>query len=173
MNKIQDHCYTCEYAIYEKFIRPKRSTLDVVGCLFHQDNKKICERWRDNENEAMKNAIRIFKDDQIDKIEINEKIEKIASHYGYYKQMRQLIEESSELIQAVCKHIRKFDCCHNSEKIDCEEKQHVIEESADVIIMIMQIIRILGISEKDIHEMMKKKIDRQIKRMRQERKCRY
>lgn len=167
MNSIQEHCYSCEYAIYEKYMKPKHDTLDVLGCLFHQDNKEICERWRDNENRALKNAIRIFKDEQIDKIERKEKIDKIADHYGYHNQMRQTVEELSELMQAVCKHTRNQGI---DPKEDCEEKQHIIEESADVIIMILQLMRILGISEKDIHETMQNKLNRQMKRMRMKRK---
>lgn len=43
-----------------------------------------------------------------------QKIQYIADHYGYESQSRQLIEELSELIQAVCKHNRAFGGRMNS-----------------------------------------------------------
>lgn len=60
-----------------------------------------------------------------------QKIKYIADHYGYEPQIRQLIEELSELIQAVCKHNRAFGGKKLSESSGCNEKDAIIEEMAE------------------------------------------
>lgn len=88
-----------------------------------------------------------------------QKIQYIADHYGYESQSRQLIEELSELIQAVCKHNRAFGG---------KEKDAIIEEIADVEIMILQIEYILGVSAMKLDNMIESKLDRQIERIKNE-----
>jgi NTP pyrophosphatase (non-canonical NTP hydrolase) len=65
----------------------------------------------------------------------------IADRYGYPVQSFQLIEECSELIQAVSKYRRQG----NSDAL-----RNYIEEIADVEIMLEQIKYLLGIKEDDI-----------------------
>lgn len=94
-----------------------------------------------------------------------QKIQYIADHYGYEPQSRQLIEELSELIKAVCKHNRKFCGEYLAESAECPEKDAIIEEMADVIIMMCQLDYLISIDANDVLEMIEKKLDRQIERI--------
>ena len=97
-----------------------------------------------------------------------QKIQYIADHYGYEPQSRQLIEELSELIHAVCKHNRAFGGKQLSESRECPEKDAIIEEIADVEIMILQIEYLLGINANSAYEVLERKLDRQIERIKNE-----
>lgn len=97
-----------------------------------------------------------------------QKIQYIADHYGYEPQSRQLVEELSELIQAVCKHNRAYGELKIYTKESCDEKEAIIEEMADVIIMMCQIQHILGIGNLDLDYKIERKLDRQIERIRNE-----
>ena len=97
-----------------------------------------------------------------------QKIQYIADHYGYEPQSRQLIEELSELIQAVCKHNRAFGGKQLSESRECPEKDAIIEEIADVTIMMCQIQHILGIGNLDLDSKIEQKLNRQIERIKNE-----
>lgn len=96
---------------------------------------------------------------------ISEEIKKIADHYGYNAQSNQLIEECAELIQAINKHKR----AQGSLK---EERYNIafdnlLEEIADVEIMLEQIKHLLEIPEEDILAMKTCKINRTKERMAQ------
>ena len=93
------------------------------------------------------------------------KIREIAQYYGYDSQTRQAIEELAELIQAISKHIRFFGNMRLSKSAPCEERNRVIEEMADVTIMLIQIKELLDISDDDIKKEMARKVNRQIGRM--------
>ena len=95
-----------------------------------------------------------------------QKIQYIADHYGYEPQSRQLVEELSELIQAVCKHNRKFYGKMPLYSRACPELDAIIEEMADVTIMMCQIQHILGIGNLDLDSKIERKLDRQIERIR-------
>ena len=97
-----------------------------------------------------------------------QKIQYIADHYGYEPQSRQLIEELSELIQAVCKHHRAYEDRPISVSCDCPERDSIAEEMADVCIMIWQLCHLLGISNERINQISEKKLDRQIERIKNE-----
>lgn len=75
----------------------------------------------------------------------------IADHYGIENQKKKLIEEMGELIQAVCK----------------DDLPGIIEECADVKIMLHQIAYLLGIS-KNVSWAMEQKVERQLERIRME-----
>ena len=97
-----------------------------------------------------------------------QKIQYIADHYGYEPQSRQLIEELSELIQAVCKHNRAFDGKRPSKFSNCPEKDAITEEMADVEIMLSQIKYLLGVGDGELSQIIESKLDRQIERINQE-----
>lgn len=82
-------------------------------------------------------------------------IEKIADHYGYEKQKNKTIEELIELADAIIH----------------DQEDNIIEEIADVLIMLNQIIYLKEISE-DVDDVIKKKTARQIVRMRSKPKFR-
>ena len=97
-----------------------------------------------------------------------QKIQHIADHYGYEPQSRQLVEELSELIQAVCKHNRAFEGKRLSKFSNCPEKDAITEEIADVEIMILQVEYLLGVSAMKIDNIIEQKLDRQIERIKNE-----
>ena len=84
------------------------------------------------------------------------RIKTIADHYGIENQMRQLAEECSELA---------VEASHSA-RIGTTVK--IIEEIADVQIMIEQIIYLARIDRCDIQDCINFKLDRQMKRMEKE-----
>lgn len=93
-----------------------------------------------------------------------QKIQYIADHYGYESQSRQLIEEMAELTVALNKAWRKtFDTVDKIPNMDDEER--IVEEIADVEIMITQIEYLLGVSDMKLDNMIEQKLDRQIERI--------
>ena len=86
----------------------------------------------------------------------DERIKTIADHYGIKKQLRQLAEECSELA---------VEASHSARKGTTVK---IIEEMADVQIMIEQIIHLAEIDRCDIQDCINFKLDRQMKRMEKE-----
>ena len=86
----------------------------------------------------------------------DERIKTIADHYGIKKQLRQLAEECSELA---------VEASHSARKGTTVK---IIEEIADVQIMIEQIIYLAKIDKCDIEDCINYKLDRQIKRIKEE-----
>ena len=85
-----------------------------------------------------------------------DKLQMIADHYGIKKQLRQLAEECSELA---------VEASHSARKGTTVK---IIEEMADVQIMIEQIIYLAKIDRCDIQDCINFKLDRQIKRIEKE-----
>ena len=93
-----------------------------------------------------------------------QKIQYIADHYGYEPQSRQLIEEMAELTVAINKAWRKtFDTVDKIPNMDDEER--IVEEIADVEIMLRQIKYLLGVDEDELSQIAERKLDRQIERI--------
>ena len=86
----------------------------------------------------------------------DERIKKIADHYGIKRQMHQLAEECSELA---------VEASHSARK---GVTVKIIEEMADVLLMIEQVVYLSGIAIEDIDECISFKIDRQMKRIKEE-----
>ena len=102
-----------------------------------------------------------------------QKIQKIATKYGYDAQSRQCIEEMAELTQAINKFWRKALDCGKEKQPDGEKYitlspayDNLVEEIADVQIMLWQMEYLLNA---DISIIIQQKIDRQIGRV--EGKC--
>ena len=104
------------------------------------------------------------------KIELENKIKTIADHYGYDAQSRQCIEEMAELTQAINKLWRKGLRCGSVDINDCNAGliSPVMEEMADVLIMIAQMVYLLGISDEDLENVIGFKLARQLERIRKE-----
>ena len=100
-----------------------------------------------------------------------EKIKIIAEHYGYDSQSRQCIEEMAELTQSINKFWREHLGCGKYGLLDvpvyCEERRNIVEEIADVQIMLYQIGYLLD-SRLEVSEMIAKKLDRQLERIKRE-----
>ena len=101
---------------------------------------------------------------------MEERIRKIADHYKYDAQSRQCIEEMAELTKALNKFWRKNLLC-GQVKLTPElverlkttpEYENVLEEVADVQIMLNQILYLLDM---DTSEMVEFKLQRQIERI--------
>ena len=86
-----------------------------------------------------------------------EKVKRIADHYGWNNQLRQLAEECCELSVEALHCIRKR-----------EETERISEEMVDVLIMIQQIIYFLRKDREEIEEYADFKLDRQLRRIEQE-----
>lgn len=93
-----------------------------------------------------------------------QKIRLIAEYYGSKNQLIQLAEESAELTQAALKYRR----AHWVNPIDLEAlrvtRLNLIEEMADVFIMMEQIIDNLG-CEQAVKNIVDEKLDRQLERI--------
>ena len=86
----------------------------------------------------------------------DERIRTIADHYGIKKQMHQLAEECSELA---------VEASHSARK---GVTVKIIEEMADVLLMIEQVVYLANIAIDDINECIQFKIDRQLERIKEE-----
>lgn len=98
--------------------------------------------------------------------EQREKAIYILMHYGEANQRRQLIEECAELIQAVAKLDRAYSDIYKGAKDVDEAKAHVLEEMADVTIMIEQVTAAMYDQGKFlIDNMIEYKLNRQLARI--------
>lgn len=85
-----------------------------------------------------------------------DKVKEIAEHYGLKNQLRQLAEECSEL---------SVEASHSARHGTTVK---IIEEMADVMIMIEQVIYLAKIDKCDIEDCINYKINRQLKRIEEE-----
>lgn len=97
------------------------------------------------------------------------KIKEIADYYKIEKQQRQLAEECAELIQATSKYMRYREQAYASSN-DWTYIQDVIEEIADVEIMLEEMKYLLNINKDAIEQIKINKIERQLKRIQEESK---
>ena len=86
---------------------------------------------------------------------IRESARTILEHYGAEAQHRQLAEECAELAQEALKSIRD----------EYKRVRRIESEIADVIVMVMQILKYYEISEDTLLSLMKFKTERQLDRI--------
>ena len=86
---------------------------------------------------------------------MKEKIALIINHYGINHQQRKLNEEVFELQESI------FDY----ENITLMDKKHIIEELADVMVLLEQIKIYYNLEDEDIKSAMEYKINRTLERM--------
>ena len=86
----------------------------------------------------------------------------IARYYGFDAQTNQLIEECAELIQAINKYKRKYLRGQPvRESSDGKApREMIVEEIADVEVMLCQIKQMFGITELEIEDVAERKIER-------------
>lgn len=96
----------------------------------------------------------------------------ILQHYGAANQRRQLVEECSELIQAICKYDRAISSNTTGYYPDVQNaKYNIAGEIADVLIMIEQIKISLGTeTRQEIENLIESKLNRQLERIKEENK---
>lgn len=89
---------------------------------------------------------------------IDERYDRIIGYYGFYHQSQKLCEECGELISAMMK--------YNIEPY-AKQQEHLLEELADVQVVWRQMVAFMG-AEKIVEEIMNNKLERQLKRIREE-----
>ena len=144
------------------------------GLEFDYVNENVPENIEKYGNDCRKVYANHYVDDRAQNIEGYIKADyahKIAMEYGYEPQSRQLIEECAELIQAVNKDWRlnqKTDAEQSAALNEDLEKSafHVLEELADVSVMVMQIAYLRGAeAERKLDAEIMRKLQRQIQRI--------
>lgn len=96
---------------------------------------------------------------------MKEELKQIIEHYGIDHQLRKFNEESLELEEAIIKHETLKDYYFKNTNW---LKQHIVEELADVTCVLKQFQYHYGIEDKEIEEVMKFKIERQLERIKNE-----
>lgn len=86
---------------------------------------------------------------------MEEQARRIILHYGLIPQLKYMQSEIFELNEAVLEYYHNYE----------EGLEHIEEELADVLVMLLEIKEYFGLEEKDIKEIMQQKIDRQLRRM--------
>lgn len=94
----------------------------------------------------------------------------IIKHYGVLNQLKYIQTEYFELEEAI------FDYEYSGWDFDYEDckdletkyKNHIIEELADVYVMLEQFRVYYGINSGEVEEIMNKKIERQLQRINEE-----
>lgn len=87
---------------------------------------------------------------------MNQNIKRIAKHYGFCHQVNKTVEECGEFIAALSKLAN-----------DEGSRKDVLEEMADVLVMLEQVQYFLCINSSELHKVMEAKVCRQIRRMNQ------
>lgn len=93
---------------------------------------------------------------------LNTVIQVIADTYGYDAQSRQCIEEMAELTQAINKLWRKQESGQSTKKDINACMDNIVEEMADVQIMLWQMAYLL---DAEIIPHIEKKLDRELERI--------
>lgn len=93
--------------------------------------------------------------------EMYQDLGKIIGHYGINNQLKKFNEKTYELIEAILTFGKE-----NAYK----SLNHIIEEMGDVCVILIQLQVYYGISESEIEDIMKFKIDRQLQRIESEKK---
>lgn len=99
---------------------------------------------------------------------MKEDLLKIIKHYGIMPQLKHIHSEYFELDEAITVH--QLNEYYN-EEYDMEyelNKEHIAEEISDVMVMLKQFQYYYGIEDKQIEDIMKFKIERQLRRIEEE-----
>lgn len=91
---------------------------------------------------------------------MKENLLKIINHYGLMSQLKYFQSEIFELNEAIL--ANKYDI---EGLTDCGDIGHILEEIADVLVMLLQFKEYYEIDDKNISEIMKQKISRQLERI--------
>lgn len=137
------------------------TTVNMSNCIFADEDctKRFFEHLRDNGYEYKDgNVIPIEKICKPEKVSRND-YKKIIEHYGVRKQLKKLSEEVYELQEAVIEY----------GLMPCEEnKGNVVEEMADVMVLLKQFADWFEITPENIAEIMLNKVDRTLERIKEE-----
>ena len=94
---------------------------------------------------------------------MNEDIRRIANHFGVRNQLEKAVEECGELAEAINDYTNGIDL--DVDPIDsATDRLHVIEEMADVMILIEQLSYLLSARD-EVWRMREHKIERTLRRI--------
>lgn len=124
---------------------------EISGCEY---NKGCTPLWRERDLKIIKP----FKEQD----EIDGKMFDIINHYGVMHQLKYMQTEMFELIESIVKHE------HFKESQSVNDIKDITGELADVKVFVEQIRIKYGITQEEILEVMKFKVDRQLKRIEEE-----
>lgn len=101
---------------------------------------------------------------------MEDKLLKIISFYGVIPQLKYFQSEVFELNEAIIIYENERPHCDDEADEDYIKmlKEHIAEEIADVQVMLNQFREYYGITDEDVKEIMIKKIDRQLERIKGE-----
>ena len=111
---------------------------------------------------------------------MKDKLLKIISFYGVMPQLKYFQSEVFELNEAIIKHenknpiilvtdsLNKTFCSLNNKEYKVSSIEHIAEEIADVQVMLNQFRLYYGITDEEVKNIMIKKIDRQLERIKGE-----
>lgn len=103
--------------------------------------------------------------------QMKEDLLKIINCYKVSNQLKKLSEEVFELQEAIICEETKNNTQYVRTILDISEStKHIVEEIADVSVMLEQFRIYYGIEKEDIEKIMKKKINRQLNRIEKENK---
>lgn len=97
---------------------------------------------------------------------MEEKLLEIINHYGVNNQLRQFNEECFELIEAIIDY--RYVEVYKGSPAEKFHKEHIAEELADVMVMLEQFKLYYDISSEEITDIFWSKVDRQLKRIEEE-----
>lgn len=100
---------------------------------------------------------------------MNEKLLKIINHYGVNPQQRQFNEECYELLEAITEY--KYVEVYKGSPAEKHHKEHIIEEIADVQVLLNQFKLYYGIADREVKRVMIEKLERQMERIENEEQC--
>jgi len=101
------------------------------------------------------NRLAEFEDEREEWVKTYEACKRVIEEYGLEAQMYMVIEELSELIKSVCKHRR------------ADNYKNIIEEIADVEIMLQQLKIMLQILPSEIQKIKEQKLQRTIDKIKE------
>ena len=139
---------------------PRLEVVDIC-CGLNQAKRIILKHMSGKDKDVHANSCLVNGENMMNS---EEKIRYIADYYGYEPQSRQLIEEMAELTVAINKLWRRHEYGATSKEI-AKAHMDVLEEIADVTVMLCQIQYLLGISSPELDYATERKLNRQIERI--------
>ena len=97
---------------------------------------------------------------------MEEKLLKIINHYGVLPQLKYFQSEVFELNEAIIDY--KYVEVYKNSPAEKYHKEHIVEEIADIEVMLLQFKEYYHIDGNDILRIMNEKIDRQLGRIENE-----
>lgn len=100
---------------------------------------------------------------------MEEELLHIINHYGINNQQRKLEEEVFELQEAITIYELKNSVQYEMPLTEMiETKEHLTEECADVIVMLLQFMLYYDVDTDELNKMIDQKIKRQLERIKNE-----